>query len=81
MRLEFAGKDILVIGTKRSGMGAIELLRKIGARVRAMDSQPLSTEEAACFAAMNVPVALQQDANVGRIASFFRPRCLTISQC
>lgn len=38
--LELAGKHVLVIGTKRSGIGAIELLAKHGAQVRAMDQLP-----------------------------------------
>ncbi len=71
--MDFAGKDVLVIGTKRSGLAAIELLRKNCAKVRAMDAQPLSAEEAARFAAMNVPVALQEDANVGN------PDCIVLS--
>jgi UDP-N-acetylmuramoylalanine--D-glutamate ligase len=38
--VQFAGKHFVVIGAKRSGLAAIELLRKQGARVTAMDSQP-----------------------------------------
>jgi len=62
---DFAGKDILVIGTKRSGMAAIELLRKHGARVRAMDSSPLTPEEQARFAEMGVPVTPQEPEHIG----------------
>jgi UDP-N-acetylmuramoylalanine--D-glutamate ligase len=54
-----------VIGTKRSGLAAIELFRKHGARVRAMDSSPLTPEEQAGFAQMGVPVALQEPENIG----------------
>lgn len=38
--MQYAGKHFVVIGAKRSGLAAIELLRKQGARVTAMDSQP-----------------------------------------
>jgi UDP-N-acetylmuramoylalanine--D-glutamate ligase len=38
--VQFLGKHFVVIGAKRSGLAAIELLRKQGARVTAMDSQP-----------------------------------------
>jgi UDP-N-acetylmuramoylalanine--D-glutamate ligase len=38
--VQYAGKHFVVIGAKRSGVAAIELLRKQGARVTAMDSQP-----------------------------------------
>ena len=54
-----------MIGTKRSGLAAIELFRKHGARVRAMDSSPLTPEEQAGFAQMGVPVALQEPENIG----------------
>jgi UDP-N-acetylmuramoylalanine--D-glutamate ligase len=57
---DFAGEDILVIGTKRSGLAAIELLLKYGARVRAMDSSPLTPEEQARFSQMGVPVVRQE---------------------
>ncbi|MGI8960038.1 MAG: UDP-N-acetylmuramoyl-L-alanine--D-glutamate ligase [Bryobacteraceae bacterium] len=54
----------MVIGTKRSGMSAMELLLKQGARVRAMDERPLSPEEQAKFDAMGVPVLLQGAENI-----------------
>jgi UDP-N-acetylmuramoylalanine--D-glutamate ligase len=57
-----------VIGTKRSGMAAIELLRKHGARVRAMDSSPLTPAEQAHFTQMGVPVLAQEEENVGAAA-------------
>ena len=38
--MQFAGKHFVVIGAKRSGLAAIDLLQKHGARVTAMDSQP-----------------------------------------
>ena len=42
--MDFSGKHVLVIGTKRSGLSAIELLLKRGAHVRAMDAQPPSEQ-------------------------------------
>jgi UDP-N-acetylmuramoylalanine--D-glutamate ligase len=62
--LELVGQNVLVIGTKRSGLAAVELLVKQGARVRAMDEKPLSTEERAKFEAMGVPVAPQTAHNL-----------------
>jgi UDP-N-acetylmuramoylalanine--D-glutamate ligase len=62
--LNFTGKHVLVIGTKRSGLGAIEILRKHGAYVRAMDQQPPATEERAKFDAMGVVVVPQEAANI-----------------
>jgi UDP-N-acetylmuramoylalanine--D-glutamate ligase len=62
--LNLRGESVLVVGTKRSGVGAIELLLKQGARVRAMDAQPLAPEEQAKFDAMGVPVLLQSRENV-----------------
>jgi UDP-N-acetylmuramoylalanine--D-glutamate ligase len=63
--MEFLGKDVLVIGTKRSGLAAIELLRRRGARVRAMDSSPLTPEEQAHFSAIGVPVVPQEAEQIG----------------
>ncbi len=51
--MQFKGTRALVIGTKRSGMAAIELLREGGARVRAMDSDP------APLPGLDVPVVAQ----------------------
>ena len=65
--MEFSGQDVLVIGTKRSGLAAIELLRKHGARVRAMDSSPLTPEEQALFAGMGVPVVPQEAEHIGEV--------------
>jgi len=63
--VELRGKDVLVVGVKRSGMGAIELLQKRGARVRAMDAQVPTAAEQARFAALGVPVVSQEAENVG----------------
>jgi UDP-N-acetylmuramoylalanine--D-glutamate ligase len=38
--VQFAGKHFVVIGARRSGLAALDLLKKQGARVTAMDSQP-----------------------------------------
>src|SRR5579884_2094503 len=46
-------------------MGAIELLQKRGARVRAMDAQVPTAAEQARFAALGVPVVSQEAENVG----------------
>lgn len=54
-----------MVGAKRSGFGAVELLVKQGAQVRAMDSQPLSPEEQARFDAIGVPVLLQSPEYLG----------------
>jgi UDP-N-acetylmuramoylalanine--D-glutamate ligase len=62
--LEFSGKHVVVIGTKRSGLAAIELLLERGAHVRAMDAQPLSDTEQAQFRALGVPVVSQRDENL-----------------
>ncbi|MDQ2944652.1 MAG: UDP-N-acetylmuramoyl-L-alanine--D-glutamate ligase [Acidobacteriota bacterium] len=63
--MKLRDEPVLVVGTKRSGMGAIELLLKQGARVRAMDAQPPSPEQQAKFDAMGVPVMPQSSANTG----------------
>jgi UDP-N-acetylmuramoylalanine--D-glutamate ligase len=64
--LELVGKEVLVIGTKRSGVAAVELLVKQGARVRAMDERPVSPEEQAKFDSLGVPVVPQQAENINR---------------
>jgi UDP-N-acetylmuramoylalanine--D-glutamate ligase len=60
--IDLRDKDVLVVGTKRSGQGAIALLHEQGAHVRAMDSQPISTEEQA---KLGVPFVLQSAENIG----------------
>jgi UDP-N-acetylmuramoylalanine--D-glutamate ligase len=62
--LDFRGKYVLVIGTKRSGTAAIELLLKCGGRVRAMDDQPLTPEEQTKFEGLGVEVVPQAIDNV-----------------
>jgi UDP-N-acetylmuramoylalanine--D-glutamate ligase len=62
---EFSGRDVLVIGAKRSGVAAIALLRKHGACVRAMDSSSLTPQEQAHFAGIGVPVVPQEAEQIG----------------
>ncbi len=62
--MDLKDKYVLILGTKRSGFAAAELLRRYGARVRAMDSETPSPEEQAKFAAIGVPVVLQDPDNV-----------------
>ncbi len=53
-----------MVGTKRSGLGASELLRKQGAFVRAMDTQAPLPADQAKLNALGVPVALQSSVNI-----------------
>ena len=63
-RLNFNGKQVLVAGAKRSGLGAAELLRKLGASVRVMDAQAPPAEEQAKFDELGVSVVRQSLENV-----------------
>ena len=54
--MRFQGKHFVVIGAKRSGLAAIELLKKQGARVTAMDSEPSDLA--------NVTVVAQKEENL-----------------
>lgn len=58
--MQLRGKQVVVIGTKRSGLAAIELLQKHGAQVRAMDSGVLTPEEQQRFSDLHVPVLPQE---------------------
>ena len=62
--MEFSGKTVVVIGGKRSGLSATELLVTRGARVRVMDAEPLSSEEQGQFHALGVPVVKQTAQNL-----------------
>ncbi len=62
--MELNHKQVLVIGAKRSGLGASQLLREKGANVRVMDQQPLSSEEQAKFDALGIPVVPESVVNV-----------------
>ena len=55
--MDFSGKQVLVIGVKRSGIAAIELLQKHGACVRAMDAN-------ASAARLRVRVVAQSEENI-----------------
>ncbi|MBV8829690.1 MAG: UDP-N-acetylmuramoyl-L-alanine--D-glutamate ligase [Acidobacteriaceae bacterium] len=58
--MELAGKSVVVVGTKRSGKAAIDLLLKHGARVCALDAQPAKDDEGA----LGVPILLQTPENL-----------------
>ncbi len=58
--MQLRGKQVVVIGTKRSGLAAIELLQRQGANVRAMDAGALTPEEQQHFTALGVPVFPQE---------------------
>ncbi|HEX4227104.1 MAG TPA: UDP-N-acetylmuramoyl-L-alanine--D-glutamate ligase [Bryobacteraceae bacterium] len=58
-------KNVLVIGTKRSGIAAVRLLVGEGAQVRAIDAHVPNADELAVFEQLGVPVALQDDENIG----------------
>ncbi|MGH9582992.1 MAG: Mur ligase family protein, partial [Bryobacteraceae bacterium] len=62
--MDFRGKRVLIIGAKRSGFGAAELLTRQGARVRVMDAQPLAPEEQARFGALGVGMVTQSEENI-----------------
>ncbi|HSU60104.1 MAG TPA: UDP-N-acetylmuramoyl-L-alanine--D-glutamate ligase [Bryobacteraceae bacterium] len=62
--MQLTGKHVLVIGTKRSGLAAVELLCKNGAQVRAMDAQPPTPEEQARFASLGVAIVGQIPENI-----------------
>ena len=52
---------MVVVGTKRSGLAASELLHSKGAAVRAIHSAPLPEKEQAAFTRMGVPITMQDD--------------------
>ena len=62
--LDFTDSYVVVIGAKRSGHAAAELLQNQGAFVRVMDSQPLTEEDQAAFDELDVEVVLQDEANL-----------------
>jgi UDP-N-acetylmuramoylalanine--D-glutamate ligase len=63
--MDLRGKEVLVVGAKRSGLAAVALLKAEGALVRAMDAGVLSPEEQASFDAMGVPVEPQSEEHLG----------------
>ena len=62
--LDFRGKYVLVFGAKRSGVAAVELLLKQGARVRVMDAQAPTPEEQNRFDSLGVAVVPQTPDNM-----------------
>ena len=62
--LDFTNSYVVVIGGKRSGQAAAELLQNQGAFVRVMDSEALSEEDLAAFDELNVEVVAQDEANL-----------------
>jgi UDP-N-acetylmuramoylalanine--D-glutamate ligase len=62
--LDFTDSYVVVIGAKRSGLAAVELLLDQGAFVRVMDSQPLSAEEQEVFDGLEVDVFPQDEENL-----------------
>ena len=57
--MELRDHEVLVIGIKRSGQSAIELLLKQGARVRAMDEKEPAPDDKAFLEAHHVAIAKQ----------------------
>ncbi len=62
--LDFTDRYVVVIGGKRSGQAAAELLQNQGAFVRAMDSETLSEEDQAVFDELDVEVVRQDEENL-----------------
>jgi UDP-N-acetylmuramoylalanine--D-glutamate ligase len=57
-------RRVTVIGAKRSGLAAAELLGARGVNVRVLDAQPLPPDEQSKFDALDVPVLLQTEENL-----------------
>lgn len=62
--LDFTDSYVVVIGGKRSGQAATELLQNQGAFVRVMDSEALSEEDQAAFDELDAEVVAQDEANL-----------------
>jgi UDP-N-acetylmuramoylalanine--D-glutamate ligase len=60
--LDFTDSYVVVIGGKRSGQAATELLQNQGAFVRVMDSEALAEEDQAAFDELDVEVVPQDEA-------------------
>jgi UDP-N-acetylmuramoylalanine--D-glutamate ligase len=63
--MDLKNHEVLVIGLKRSGRAAIELLRGQGAHVRAMDQQEPGPEERAFLNRHGITVVQQEPENLG----------------
>lgn len=57
--MDVRGQNVLIVGSKRSGLAAAELLSKEGAIITVMDERELPEEERAPFDALGVPVVKQ----------------------
>lgn len=64
-QVDLRNREVLVVGTKRSGQAAIDLLLKDGARVRAMDEKEPGPEEKAFLEARSVPLSTQSIKELG----------------
>jgi UDP-N-acetylmuramoylalanine--D-glutamate ligase len=62
--IDFTDSYVVVMGAKRSGLAAVELLLEEGAIVRAMDLQPLTPEEQEIFEELEVDVFPQEEGNL-----------------
>src|SRR5690349_19520181 len=63
--MDLINREVLIIGTKRSGQAAIELMLQQGARVRAMDEKEPGSDEKAFLAARGVPLTKQSIRDLG----------------
>jgi UDP-N-acetylmuramoylalanine--D-glutamate ligase len=63
--MDLNNSDVLVIGMKRSGQAAAELLQKHGARVRIMDENDPGPDEQAFLQSHNLQVVKQSAENLG----------------
>ena len=63
--MDLNNADVLVIGMKRSGQAAAELLKNQGARVRMMDEQDPGPDEQSFLAAHGLPFIKQSIENLG----------------
>jgi len=63
--MDLINREVLIIGTKRSGQAAIELMLQQGARVRAMDEKEPGPDEKAFLAARGIPLARQSLRDLG----------------
>lgn len=63
--VDLRNREVLVVGIKRSGQAAIDLLLRDGARVRAMDEKEPGPEEKAFLEARSVPLSRQSIKELG----------------
>jgi UDP-N-acetylmuramoylalanine--D-glutamate ligase len=63
--MDLSKREVLIIGTKRSGQAAIELMLQQGARVRAMDEKEPGPEEKAFLAARGISLSRQSIRDLG----------------